>query len=242
MSKRLLYAGIVLTLSIGAPSAYAHREVGNSLTLRHHQSQTIVNGGYSLAVPFQEAEARGPKRNKRGKVRRNVERSLSWQKARLRKLRERANYLELVMHIPVRDKLPGNERTLSSMRNESERYSLLITGWSSYTGQLWQRFRQPPLHREFLCIHAGPPFGAAWGHGEGAWNSVTPAGTDIFYGGLQMDEGFMQRYGSFLLKMKGNANKWTPLEQIWTAVYAVRGPDHRGFYPWPNTARACGLL
>ena len=39
---------------------------------------------------------------------------------------------------------------------------------------------------------------------------------------------------------KGTAEHWTPLEQMWVAERAYR--SGRGFYPWPNTARACGLI
>jgi hypothetical protein len=54
-----------------------------------------------------------------------------------------------------------------------------------------------------------------------------------------MDYGFQQTYGGWLLRSKGTANYWTPLEQIWTAEKAVQS---RGFHPWPNTARYCGLI
>ena len=54
-----------------------------------------------------------------------------------------------------------------------------------------------------------------------------------------MDLSFQQAYGGWLFRTKGTADHWTPLEQIWTAVRAARV---RGFYPWPNTARFCGLL
>jgi hypothetical protein len=43
-----------------------------------------------------------------------------------------------------------------------------------------------------------------------------------------------------LLRRKGTADHWTPLEQIWVAEHAYR--SGRGFYPWPNTARDCGLI
>ena len=60
-----------------------------------------------------------------------------------------------------------------------------------------------------------------------------------YYGGLQMSYSFQQTYGGWLLRSKGTANHWSPLEQIWTAVRAHRA---RGFAPWPNTARGfCGL-
>jgi len=32
----------------------------------------------------------------------------------------------------------------------------------------------------------------------------------------------------------------SPLEQMWVAERAYR--NGRGFYPWPNTARYCGLI
>jgi hypothetical protein len=100
--------------------------------------------------------------------------------------------------------------------------------------RLWQRraaaarraAAHPPHLQAWLCIHRY----------EGSW---TDSGAP-FYGGLQMDYGFMARYGGFLLHRKGTAENWTPLEQIWVAERALRAG--RGFYPWPNTARYCGLL
>ena len=47
------------------------------------------------------------------------------------------------------------------------------------------------------------------------------------------------RTAPWLLRTKGTADHWTPLEQIWTAEKAAKS---RGFWPWPNTARSCGLL
>jgi hypothetical protein len=54
-----------------------------------------------------------------------------------------------------------------------------------------------------------------------------------------MDLGFQREYGPRLLETKGSADHWTPAEQI--AVAIVAHAD-RGFWPWPNTARRCGLL
>ena len=90
---------------------------------------------------------------------------------------------------------------------------------------LAQRVRQgPPHRREWLCIHRY----------EGSWTDPNSP----YFGGLQMNITFQQHYGAILLRTKGTADHWTPLEQIWTAVRAHRA---RGFTPWPNTARACGL-
>jgi hypothetical protein len=84
---------------------------------------------------------------------------------------------------------------------------------------------KPPHYQQWLCIHKY----------EGAWNdSGAP-----YYGGLQMDWDFMSTYGPELLRKKGPAHNWTPLEQMWVAEWAWRS---RGFWPWPNTARYCGLL
>jgi hypothetical protein len=87
------------------------------------------------------------------------------------------------------------------------------------TAPLW-------LERAFLCIHRY----------EGAWDADTGNG---YYGGLQMDYGFMDRYGADYLRRWGTADNWPAWAQVAAAVRAYR--SGRGFGPWPNTARACGL-
>ena len=98
------------------------------------------------------------------------------------------------------------------------------------------RHRARIVRRHFV---AGPPHRSAWKcihQYEGSWkDSGGP-----YYGGLQMDLGFQQHYGYVLLRTKGTAENWTPLEQMWVAERAYR--SGRGFYPWPNTARYCGLI
>jgi len=84
----------------------------------------------------------------------------------------------------------------------------------------------PPHKRGWLCIH----------HFEGSWSDSG----DPYWGGLQMDRGFMRTYAPAFLLRKGWANRWTPLEQMWVAERAHR--SGRGYGPWPNTARYCGLL
>jgi len=101
--------------------------------------------------------------------------------------------------------------------------------------RLW-RSRAASAHKQFV---AGPPHLSQWRcihRFEGPWNAATGNG---YYGGLQMDYSFMRTYGGHLLNRKGTANRWTPLEQMWVAEKAHR--SGRGFGPWPNTARACGL-
>jgi hypothetical protein len=55
-----------------------------------------------------------------------------------------------------------------------------------------------------------------------------------------MDISFQRTYGSYLLRTKGYAHRWTPIEQMWVAERAHR--SGRSFHPWPNAARSCGLL
>ena len=98
--------------------------------------------------------------------------------------------------------------------------------WVQRADEARTRAQHPARLKDWLCIHRY----------EGAWND--PNGP--YYGGLQMDVGFQQAYGAALLRRKGTADHWTPLEQIWVAERAYR--SGRGFYPWPNTARYCGLL
>jgi hypothetical protein len=88
-----------------------------------------------------------------------------------------------------------------------------------------RRALNPPHRREWLCIH----------NYEARWTDPRAP----YYGGLQMDREFQATYGLELLRSKGTADHWTPLEQMWVAERAYRT---RGFWPWPNTARYCGLL
>ena len=71
---------------------------------------------------------------------------------------------------------------------------------------------------------------------HGAWDIATGNG---YYGGLQMDRQFQSTYAPGLYRTKGTADHWTREEQMRTAERAI---STRGFHPWPNTARACGLL
>lgn len=83
-----------------------------------------------------------------------------------------------------------------------------------------------PHRAAWLCIHSY----------EGSWTDPNPP----FWGGLQFDWSFMQTYGPELLRAKGTADHWTSEEQMQVAERAYR--SGRGFHPWPNTARKCGLL
>jgi len=76
-----------------------------------------------------------------------------------------------------------------------------------------------------LCIH----------HYEASWRD---AGWP-YWGGLQMDRNFMRAYGRRFYRRWGTADHWP----VWAQLDAgVRGVLARGYSPWPNTARLCGLL
>lgn len=76
----------------------------------------------------------------------------------------------------------------------------------------------------FVCIHRH----------EAAWNDRG----DPYWGGLQMDRGFMLTYGGDMIELHhgGLADTWTPAQQI---IVADRAHRTRGFSPWPNTRKPC---
>lgn len=104
------------------------------------------------------------------------------------------------------------------------RLRVLARRWRHRAHAAWLHATHPPGLGGWLCIHRY----------EGSWaDSGSP-----YWGGLQMDLSFQQTYGGWLLRHKGTADHWSPLEQIWVAV---RASHSRGFTPWPSTARDCGL-
>ena len=97
--------------------------------------------------------------------------------------------------------------------------------WRRFASRARRQAAHPPHERGWRCIHR---YEASWRDGGAP-----------YYGGLQMDWSFMRRYGADLLRRKGTADRWTPLEQMWVAERAFRGG--RGYSAWPNTARSCAL-
>ena len=98
--------------------------------------------------------------------------------------------------------------------------------WYKRAHTAWRHAQNPPHQAAWKCIQRY----------EGAWDdSGAP-----YYGGLQMDLSFQRNYGADLLRRKGTADHWTAIEQMWVAERAYR--SGQGFYPWPNTARSCGLI
>jgi len=118
---------------------------------------------------------------------------------------------------------PTEGRVLKEMSIPDVKQAVIL--WETRAKAARRLAQHPPHLQQFLCIHRY----------EGSWTDSRGP----YYGGLQMDLGFQQTYAPRLFRKKGTANNWTPLEQIWTAEKAHRS---RGFWPWPNTARYCGLL
>ena len=98
--------------------------------------------------------------------------------------------------------------------------------WHRRAVRARRKAARPPHRSGWLCIHRY----------EGPWRDPNAP----YYGGLQMDLSFQRTYGRELFRRKGTADHWTPLEQMWVAERAHR--SGRGYYPWPNTARSCGLI
>jgi hypothetical protein len=113
-----------------------------------------------------------------------------------------------------------------TLRNPPRALADRVPAWRKVAKRTWAHAQHPPHATAWRCIQRF----------EGSW---TDSGAP-YYGGLQMDLSFQQRYGPYLLRKKGTANRWTPLEQMWVAERALQAG--RGFYPWPNTARVCGLM
>lgn len=82
-----------------------------------------------------------------------------------------------------------------------------------------------PLDRNFLCIH----------NHEGSWQDPDSP----YFGGVQMDLEFQRTYGPEFYRAWGTADHWPVSVQL---AVAMRAYLTRGYHPWPNTARYCGLL
>lgn len=79
-------------------------------------------------------------------------------------------------------------------------------------------------YEKWRCIHEH----------EGAWDDPNPP----HWGGLQADYSFQQTYGGEFLRRWGTADRWPVWAQL---VMAEKAYKTRGFGPWPNTRRMCGL-
>ncbi len=114
----------------------------------------------------------------------------------------------------------------SARRVENLGYRRWVLGvWRHRATVARTQAHRPPHQSQWVCIHRY----------EGSWTDADAP----YYGGLQMDVEFQRTYAIQLYRAKGTADHWTPLEQMWAAERAYRT---RGFWPWPTTARYCGLL
>jgi hypothetical protein len=122
---------------------------------------------------------------------------------------------------------PATPSSLTYRKDPSRRYKRWVRDlWRVRAVRTRRLALNPPYRSAWLCIHRY----------EASWRDSAPP----YYGGLQMDVSFQRRYAPRLYSVKGTADHWTPLEQIWAAERARR--SGRGFSPWPNTARLCGVL
>jgi hypothetical protein len=117
---------------------------------------------------------------------------------------------------------PTGRETLRLWQRRSAAAAVVVAAYGENVAAIPDSLSAP-----FLCIH----------HYEGAWNANTGNG---YYGGLQMDLRFQGSYGADFLRRWGTADNWPAWAQLRAAVRAYQ--SGRGFYPWPNTARACGLI
>jgi hypothetical protein len=132
-------------------------------------------------------------------------------------------------------KLMGKRRTpthFAERRTDDSDYREWVRDlWRKRAAVALRQAQNPPHRSAWMCIHRFER------HPAQGWATRTGNG---YYGGLQMDLDFQRTYGRELLRRKGTANNWKPYEQMWVAERAHR--SGRGFYPWPNTARFCGLI
>ena len=156
----------------------------------------------------------------------------------LRKIHHNRNatwHFQRLMGVPL---TPYHRWAENHCGNKHCRYQVLLI-WRKHhrhAHRRWKRVGTAPVasasgyydskYAGLRCIHTH----------EGAWNANTGNG---YYGGLQMDSSFMSTYGPTYLRSYGTADKWPPIDQLRAAYKAVQS---RGYQPWPNTARMCGLL
>jgi hypothetical protein len=147
-----------------------------------------------------------------------VRETKTWRR-RIRRFRADVRHWVTVM----RGRPPANVSRRLATRS-LPRLRQLARRWHHRARRAWWHAKHPPELRDWLCIHRY----------EGSWSDPGSP----YWGGLQMDLSFQETYGAWLLRHKGTAENWSPLEQIWVAVRASRT---RGFSPWPSTARYCGV-
>lgn len=154
------------------------------------------------------------------RARQQQESAIAWLGGRIRSYQSATWRWDRLMGVP---RVQTEGRALQEMSIPDIQRAVRL--WEQRAIEARREAQNPPHKAAWLCIH----------HYEGSWTD----GGAPYYGGLQMNLGFQHTYAPWLLRAKGTADHWTPLEQIWTAEKAAKS---RGFWPWPNTARFCGLI
>lgn len=174
-------------------------------------SPSLTTGTTTTTVATTDARKEGPSRWER--------RTAAVWRRHIRRFRtDTRHWLTVMNGRPPAD----NSRRLAT--RSLARLHRLERRWRQRAHRAWLQATHPPYLSGWMCIHRY----------EGSW--ADPGSP--YWGGLQMDLSFQQTYGGWLLQHKGTADHWSALEQIWVAV---RASHSRGFSPWPNTARTCGL-
>ena len=113
------------------------------------------------------------------------------------------------------------------LRTRNREFRLhVLAQWHRRAIRARHRAHNPPHEHAWRCLQSY----------EGAWKDSG----DPYWGGLQMDRSFMRAYAPRHLLRRGWADRWSAVEQMWVGERALRAG--RGFYPWPSTARICGLI
>ena len=149
--------------------------------------------------------------------------AIHWHRHRTNVMRHKMNLRPIPYHW-IAEKHPGR-------RDRIMRYWMRVQAHASkrlrnYHPPVPQGSYSSPKYTGLICIHTH----------EGAWNANTGNG---YYGGLQMDSSFQQTYGPEFYRRYGTANNWPVIDQL---IAGYRAVQSRGYGPWPNTARMCGLL
>lgn len=203
-----------------------------------------------FVVGVNDASAKSAVASRTAKVERQINRleKLEWTyQSRIRfftKNPERRWMLHLrYSHLPCwKVPLKGPERLCALSRGVVRVNTKRLAAVRSRIINLESVLRVLRNYRNWMCIHRH----------EGDWED----GGWPYVGGLQMDDDFVRTYAPDMIRKygwprfarsgpNGWLNPWTPEEQMMVAQRAYdgfAGYGPRGFYPWPNTARYCGLI
>jgi hypothetical protein len=119
---------------------------------------------------------------------------------------------------------PGTQRSRAALARASK---YRVWAGLHLAGVAWR-------NRSHTDIDPASPFGCIHVHESTNWHIVNPP----YSGGLQFDSSFGSTYGPEYERLWGLAGHWP----IWSQVVAAyRAWRSRGYEPWPNTSRACGL-